>query len=311
MRRFHSYGPVDCRHHFCVPRTELVRRCAEQLVSMPDEGGHYFTIWSPRQCGKTWLMRQAAKKIEAEYPDRFTIGMMSMQGVMMKPEEPEDALLKRLPLLFLEAFNMKVDDPSVVFEDFKRLFLRENGFFNRPLILFMDEFDSLPPAVIDRLVTLFRDMYLKRESYLLRGLGLIGVRAVLGVDSERGSPFNIQRSLHVPHFTVEEVTDLFDQYQAESAQGIEPEVVRAVYDVTRGQPGLVGWFGELLTEKYNPGEGTAIRWTTWEDMYRSALVKEWNNTVLNLVKKARGEYLPHVLELFGRPDLPFSIDAQW
>ncbi len=201
MRKFHSYGPVNCRHHFCVPRTELVQRCVEQLVGTPDEGGHFFTIWSPRQCGKTWLMRQAAKHIETACPGRFTCGMMSVQGVMMKPEEPEEAILKRLPLLFIEAFNMKLDDPPVVFEDFKYLFLRESGFFKTPLILFIDEFDSLPPAVIDRLVTLFRDMYLKRESYLLHGLALIGVRAVLGVESLRGSPFNIQRSLHVPRFT--------------------------------------------------------------------------------------------------------------
>lgn len=311
MRRFHSYGPVDCRHHFCVPRTELIQSCVEQLVGIPDEGGHYFTIWSPRQCGKTWLMRQAAKTIEAEYPNRFTCGMMSVQGVMMKPEEPEEAILKRLPLLFLEAFNMKLEDPPTVFEDFKELFLRESGMFKTPLILFIDEFDSLPPAVIDRMVTLFRDMYLKRESYLLHGLALIGVRAVLGVESLRGSPFNIQRSLHVPKFTQAEVTDLFDQYQAESGQAIQPEVVQAVYDMTRGQPGLVGWFGELLTETYNSETEKAIEWASWEDVYRSALFKEWNNNILNLISKARGEHLPYILELFGRQDLPFSIDAQW
>ena len=35
--------------------------------------------------------------------------------------------------------------------------------------------------------------------YLLHGLALVGVRAVLGIDSDRGSPFNVQRSLHVPN----------------------------------------------------------------------------------------------------------------
>ncbi len=55
MRRFHSYGPVDCRHHFCVDRTELIEKCAGQLAGIPEEGGHYFTIWGPRQTGKTWL----------------------------------------------------------------------------------------------------------------------------------------------------------------------------------------------------------------------------------------------------------------
>ncbi|MCP4349120.1 MAG: hypothetical protein GY795_26870, partial [Desulfobacterales bacterium] len=57
MRHFHSYGPVDCRLHFCVERRELIEKCTEQLVGIPEEGGHYFTMWGPRQTGKTWLMR--------------------------------------------------------------------------------------------------------------------------------------------------------------------------------------------------------------------------------------------------------------
>ncbi len=32
MRRFHSYGPVDCQEHFCVERKELVERCINQLL---------------------------------------------------------------------------------------------------------------------------------------------------------------------------------------------------------------------------------------------------------------------------------------
>ncbi len=311
MRKFHSYGPVDCEEHFCVQRTDLIDRCVTQMIGHPEKGGHYFTIWSPRQCGKTWLMRQATQTIEAEYPNRFTIGMMSMQGVIMKPEEPEEALLKRLPQLFWETFKERLSDPPAAFEDFKDLFLKERGFFKTPLILFIDEFDSLPPAVIDRLVTLFRDMYLKRESYLLHGLALIGVRAVLGVDSLRGSPFNVQRALHVPNLTSGEVTELFDQYQKESGQAIEPAVVQALYDATCGQPGLVGWFGELLTEKFNPDTKQPIVKSTWEDVYRLAVYKEWNNTVLNLIKKAKGDYRNRIVELFTHSDLPFSIDAEW
>ena len=147
------------------------------------------------------------------------------------------------------------------------------GMFKKPVILFIDEFDSLPRNVIDRLVTLFRDMYLKPESFILHGLALIGVRAVLGVESDRGSPFNIQRSLHVPNFTREEVEDLFRQYRIESGQGIEPAVVEKVYEVTRGQPGLVGWFGELLTEKYHPGPGKTIDIRAWKQACTRPCIK--------------------------------------
>jgi hypothetical protein len=72
MRRFHSYGPVDCRYHFCVDRQTLVERCIDQLVGIPDQGGHYFTIWAPRQTGKTWLMRQMREEIPQRYGDQFT-----------------------------------------------------------------------------------------------------------------------------------------------------------------------------------------------------------------------------------------------
>lgn len=310
MRRFHSYGPVDCRHHFCVERKELTDRCLEQLIGIPDEGGHYFTVWSPRQCGKTWLMRRVKEEIGTRYPDRFIVGMMSVQGLIMKEDDPDEFFFRHVPKLFRESFGTEPPQPRT-WEDWTNLFSTDKGKFDRPLILFIDEFDSLPSRIIDQLVGLFRDMYLKRESFVLHGLALIGVRAVLGVESERGSPFNIQRSLHVPNFTKEEVEELFRQYQTESGQPVDPEVVKAVCASTRGQPGLVCWFGELLTEKYNPGDGKTIDIRIWNGVYAAALHTEWNNTVLNLIRKAQGPYADYVLELFTKSDLPFTIRADW
>jgi len=34
MRRFHSYGPVNARSHFSVPRTDLVNHCALDHLSL-------------------------------------------------------------------------------------------------------------------------------------------------------------------------------------------------------------------------------------------------------------------------------------
>ena len=52
----------------------------------------------------------------------------------------------------------------------------------------------------------------EEKDYLLHGLALIGVRAVLGVENVKGSPFNVQRSLHIPNLTHDEVVYLFDCY---------------------------------------------------------------------------------------------------
>ena len=142
MRRFTSYGPVNERKHFILPRSELVNACADHLIDDPEEGGHFFTIWAPRQTGKTWLARRAKGAIESRHPDRYSVGLVSVQGVVMKPGEPEEAFLDRLPLLFWETFRIEMDSPPKSFEEFKNLFLREKGLFRRPLILFIDEFDS-------------------------------------------------------------------------------------------------------------------------------------------------------------------------
>jgi AAA-like domain len=309
MRHFSSYGPVDPSENFCVERRELVERCVEQLVSNPDKAGTFFTIWAPRQSGKTWLMRRAIEEIRARYGDRFAVGHLQMQGAL-DPDDTEEAFFRATPFLFRDGFGFEPDAPRS-WNDWTSLFARQGGAFDRPLILLIDELDSLPPAVIDALVSRFRRMYLTRESYFLHGLGLVGVRAVLGVESDRGSPFNVQRSLHVPNLTRDEVTELFTQYQASSGQAVEPEVPGQVFDATRGQPGIVSWLGELLTEKHNPGRGEPITPAVFDRVYAMALQVEWNNTILNLVKKARGPHQPHVVALFTDPNVPFNMDKDW
>jgi len=85
-----------------------VEACLTHIVDDPEKGGHYFTIWAPRQSGKTWLMREVKKEIEACCPEQFQVGMMSMQGVVMKDDEPEENFLERVPLLLLEAFGFEI-----------------------------------------------------------------------------------------------------------------------------------------------------------------------------------------------------------
>ncbi|KJR40149.1 hypothetical protein MCHI_003963 [Candidatus Magnetoovum chiemensis] len=310
MRHFYSYGPIDCAQHFCAPRVQLIESCTEHLLGGSDKGGHYFTIWAPRQTGKTWIMRQVKDAIQAKYGDKLIVGTMSMQGTIFTENELIESFWDKFPKLIWETFKLDIK-PLNSWGDLTPLFYRGKGLFDRPVILFIDEFDSLPAKVIDILVTLFRDMYLKRDAYLLHGLALIGVRAALGVESERGSPFNIQRSMHIPNFTKDEVFDLFRQYIAESGQNVEEQVIENVYSSTRGQPGLVCWFGELLTEKYNPDIDKPIDTNVWDNVYNSSLTIEWNNTILNLIKKAKSRHKGQVMELFSKSDITFSMDKDW
>ncbi len=316
MRRFHSYGPVDCEEHFCISRTHLVNVCVRRLVGNEEKSGHYFTIWAPRQNGKTWLMRQAIQRIMAEHGDRFAVQRLSLGGLREATSQSPTGSsgIESVPLAMEKLLRRDLPNspgPIKDWQDFAGLFAKEGGLWDRPLILLIDEVDTLAPDLLDMMVAQFRELYLNRESNYLHGLALVGVRAVLGVDSPRGSPFNVQRSLRVPNFDREEVADLFDQYQSESGQIVEAAVAEKVYEATRGQPGLVCWFGELLTETYNPGADNPIDSGVFQWAYHKALYAEPNNTILNLIQKARGPHRDRVVELFSRSDMAFSFDRDW
>ena len=310
MRKFSSYGPVNTKDHFCIQRQSLINQCVKQLTGNTESKGDYFTIWAPRQTGKTWLIQETAKTIKSQNNKPFIVACISMQGFI-----PEGNCLSES---FLKYFFSALEDELCIqinqqpgWNNLRQLFNRQKGLFDKPLILFIDEFDTLAPEIIDQIVTLFRDMYLKREHYRLHGLVLVGVRSVMGVDSERASPFNVQRSMKVDNFSLSEVIALFDQYQHDSGQKIKSEVVETIFHITSGQPGLVSWFGELLTEKYNQNKNACICENLWKYVFELACNVEPNNTVINMIAKARKNYQRQIMELFFRSDIPFSFDANW
>ena len=86
MRKFSSYGPVNKKCHFYVPRTELVDIATTELVGdVPEEGGHYITVWAPRQCGKTWVMREALWRLEED--DRFFVAKINLE-ILKNEKDP-------------------------------------------------------------------------------------------------------------------------------------------------------------------------------------------------------------------------------
>ncbi|MFM7203131.1 MAG: hypothetical protein ACKO6N_20275, partial [Myxococcota bacterium] len=253
MRRFSSYGPLYPRSEFFVNRRALVDRVVTQLVGHPGEArGHYFTIFAPRQAGKTTTLREAVTRIKQQYGDQYNVGIATLHQV--------SDIRTFLPLIFDLAFEIKIDTPAD-WQGMHTMFGKD-GPLKKPTILILDEFDGLPSDAINDAVTFFRQLYLQRERYLLHGLALIGVHAVLGTLEKSNPPFNVQRSVHIPNLTHDEVVDLYGQYQRESGQLMEPDVVERIYDLMRGQPGLTCWFGEILTEKTNPADPTPYDATT-------------------------------------------------
>ena len=217
-RRFSSYGPVNTKTEYSVPRTEIVNKTILQLVGEnPENGGHFFTVWAPRQTGKTWVMWQTLYRFQSE--GIYTVVCMSV-GIMRDILE-EDRHFPVFKRLFETELKRTIPELNC-WDDLKTILTKP--FFEKPLVWIIDEFDALPSHIITNLVNIFREIYLDRNKapqeriYSLQGLALIGVRSVLGIDNKSGSPFNIQKSIHIPNLTFEEVKLMYDDYQREWEQ---------------------------------------------------------------------------------------------
>ncbi len=302
-RKFSSYGPIDPEAHYHAPRQALIDQAYLQLVGEnPAKGGHYITVWAPRQRGKTWLFQQAIQRVIST--GEFEVGILTLQGLLGITSS--ESILKGFVRLLCDWF--KRDFPLIKeWQELPQLFTAD--YFSKPLVLILDEFDTLPNEAIGQFVSQLRTMHITRgnqaaskvngdKRVMLHGLALIGVRASLGIDNEKGSPFNVQRGLHVPNLTAEEVLGMLSWYEQESGQTFEDGVKERLFYETQGQPGLVSWLGELLTESYNKHNPTITMWD-FEYTYSAALHALPNNNILNIISKAKQEpYTEVVLKLF-------------
>ncbi|VEN73238.1 conserved hypothetical protein [Candidatus Desulfarcum epimagneticum] len=317
MRKFSSYGPIDPDLHYYAPRTDLIGSAVLQLTGEnPQKGGNYITVWAPRQTGKSWALKEVLFKLRED--KRFDALKINLE--ILKTEEDIGRILMYIEKKMARGLNKKAvgaDTP----EKFGDLFLKEA--LEKPLILILDEFDALSEDAISAIVGAFRNIYTVRQEqsdksteekdYLLHGVALIGVRAVLGVENQKGSPFNVQRSLHIPNLTFREVEEMFRWHERESGQRVEQEVIDRLFYETKGQPGLTCWFGELLTEgwdQFRVAKEMPVDMELFEEAWLAATRLLPNNNILNIISKAKQEpYKRTVLNLFGTTEkISFAYD---
>ncbi len=317
MRTFSSYGQIHTDLNYYAPRTALLDRAYTQLLGeYPEEGGHYITVWAPRQTGKSTVMLEAVKRLrQLEQFDTVILTLESAKGYT-----DEKTVLE----IFLHELSLFLRRELPAIETWKELpKLFERGTLDKPLILILDEFDALAEPAINKFAGEFRKIYTARfsesdksteeKSYLLHGLALIGVRSVLGIENVSGSPFNVQRSVHIPNLTFQEVEGLFKWYERESGQTVEQDVIERIYTETNGQPGLTCWLGEILTEGhdyYRPNRERPLTMEVFEKVYKAAIYTLPNNNILNIISKANQDpYQAMVLDLFQTEDkIEFRYD---
>ena len=264
-RWFNTAGPCQENIHYTLPPTLRLPNIERLIVQH-----NYFVIHAPRQVGKTTAMLALAKQLTNS--GQYTAIMVSVEvgsPFSENPPQAEAAILSSWhsaarvylpPELRPPALQEMVVGQGI--EETLRLWAETSP---RPLVIFIDEIDSLQNQMLLSVLRQLRNGYPSRPQAFPQSVGLIGMRDVRDYKVAAGgsdrlntaSPFNIKvKSLTLRNFNAEEVAELYNQHTEATGQIFTPEAVALAFELTQGQPWLVNALAkeiveELVTDKSN------------------------------------------------------------
>ena len=293
MRKFNTSGPNIPEKHYTIQRIDLIDKGFE-LVK--DE--RYFTIWAPRQTGKSTYFRQLA--------ERLTLNGYKVAHINF--ENYKNASLSSF--LYDLAKNLKVywGVDLTKETEIAKIFSLISETRNNKFILIIDEVEGINETYFGDLLHSIRNAYHSRQNHSLKSVILVGVSNIVGVVSDNASPFNIADTLNVPYFTDDEVHALLGQHGTETGQLFDEKVKQKICQITANQPGLVNGFAQKLTTDY-PGK-TILTYEDYlkvEDWYLTEAIDKNFSNILNKAKEQRN-FVERLL--FTEEKIPFEIDRE-
>ncbi len=252
MRFFNTAGPVNPKDHYYVPH-RLNEAEMRQLIDQKK----YFILHAPRQSGKTTAINAFIKQLNDS--DNYSALYINVEPAQTARSNVEKGLFTILNIIKARAHKAFSDKMFIFFDKITAAEISGNSLFecleylsinmSKPIILFIDEIDSL---VGDTLISVLRQLragYPERPDSFPQSVCLIGVRDVrdyrIWSESEHnmilgGSAFNIKaESLTLPDFSLDQLRDLYEQHTQETGQQFTNDAIEYAFYLTQGQPWLV------------------------------------------------------------------------
>ena len=257
MRYFNTYGPVNEIEHYVVPRSKLVAELIAQI-----EQGKYFTIYAPRQIGKTTLLRRLRDVLLSK--ENYLPVTLSFGGMENWPlSDFLQAFSTRLSRRIVEVLQANSDPAftevnQLVGSNLPTSFYTLQKFLENlhqllpqyHIVQIIDEIDGMPQSVISDLLQSWREIYLASEPPRpIHSVILIGLQNIATLNLGRSVPFNIARELQLPPFTLSQVRHLLGQYTTETGQPFAQGVIEELFYQTSGHPFLINRVAAITTEE--------------------------------------------------------------
>lgn len=279
---------------------------------------YYFVIHAPRQVGKTTSVRALAESLreEGSYIALYAScenGQAAGGDVETGIKAVLDALDWHAREQLPEAWRPPEPNPAIGPETrLQDSLSRWARSVPLPIVLWLDEIDSLLDNTLISVLRQLRGAYPDRPHSFPQSVVLIGLRDVrdyrLAVRPEpvtlgTASPFNIKvESITLRNFIRDEVGELYAQHSADSGQAFTAGAVDRAFELTRGQPWLINALARQIVEKDVTDRQIAITGEHVEKA-KEALILRRDTHLDSLIDRLREPRVRRVIEPLLAGDL--------
>ena len=255
MRRFNTEGPVRPDDHYAIPPLDRVD--VEELLDLI-RTERYFVLHAPRQTGKTSALIALRDLLNSGEVGNFRCVHINVEVAQVARDDTASGIRAILSMMAARALLLGDDflrkswneilaasGPNDALRDVLMHWCLAHP---TPLVLLVDEIDSLVGDTLLSVLRQIRAGYEQRPEGFPQSVVLCGVRDIrdyrirssAGEVIAGGSPFNVAaKSLRMGDFTEAETRALMAQHTEETGQRFSPAALDAVWTQTRGQPWLV------------------------------------------------------------------------
>lgn len=300
---------------------------ARYIIDMDE----YFVIHAPRQTGKTTMLSDLARTINAE-GERVALVFSCEQAAALGDDL--DAVMATLTERIINTARSRQLPPEqsppapwptgTPGERLRAGLEAWSRSCPLPLVLLIDEIDALSGVALVSVLRQLRAGHNDRvngtpfpASVVLCGMRSIrDYKAASGGNPETlgsASPFNvIVESLRITNFSRDEIASLYAQHTADTGQPFTPDAVDRVYDYTRGQPWLVNALAREITSKPKMAIPPEVPVTAAHvDEAKERVIKDRLPHIDSLAARVREPRVQRVIEPLLAGDDVLVVDASY
>lgn len=314
MRLFNIAGNCLASKHYMLPP---LPRIPDALKLVQDEC--YFVLHAPRQSGKTTAIRALRDELNRQgnvYAVYCTLEAAAVESqrhnvIASITSTIRRAILTSLPDAKLEGIVPDLSDLDSILVAYLN---QVCSHLEKPLVLLLDEVDSLYDESLLSLLRQLRVGYISREDVPFpTSVALVGMRDIrdyrvrIRPDAETlgsSSPFNIiTESFSLAAFTPAQIGELYAQHTRESKQRFADGCVERVFHWTSGQPWLVNAIARECVEKICGNDYTREITSNMVDQAAHAIILRRDIHIDSLLARLKDPRVRNVIQpmIVGMP----------